>query len=178
MKRKLPLIHQPWFRITAGIILLILLGGAVGGITLTQTVPPQPIQFPHSFHVGSGIPCQYCHAGVAWGPNAGLPTTQKCWGCHQQVEKKSAELDKLAAYAKAGQQIPWVPVAIQPDFVHFNHRPHVAAGVTCETCHGQISKMTVAQPQAGQNMGWCLSCHQKQDPSKWTRLSDCSTCHY
>ncbi len=33
--------------------------------------------------------------------------------------------------------------------------------VTCETCHGDVTQMTVAEPQRGQNMGWCLGCHQK-----------------
>jgi hypothetical protein len=90
----------------------------------------------------------------------------------------SVELQKLAAYVKNGEEIPWVPVFIQPDFVQFNHRPHVASGVECKTCHGDLVKMTVAQPIPRQNMGWCLDCHSKQAPEKWTRLSDCATCHY
>lgn len=178
MKKTLPFWMRPWVRVTAGIFVLILLGGAVSGIYLTQTVPSQPIQFPHNFHVGAGIPCQYCHAGVASGPVAGLPSTGKCWGCHQQIPVTSPELVKLANYAKNNQQIPWVPVFIQPDFVHFNHQPHVQAGVACETCHGQINKETVAKAIPRQNMGWCLECHSKQDRSKWTHLSDCALCHY
>ncbi len=170
--------QRPGLRIIIALVLLILLGGAVGGVYFTQIPPEQPIQFPHSFHVGVGAQCTYCHTTAATGPTAGLPSTAKCWGCHQQVQKKSPELDKLAAFAKAGAEIPWVPVAIQPDFVHFNHRPHVAAGVACETCHGDIASMTVAEPQKGQNMGWCLDCHKKMAPEKWVRLSDCATCHY
>lgn len=171
---------RPWVRVTAGLVVLILLGGAVGGIAMSQIPPQQPIQFPHSFHVGTGIPCQYCHPGVAWGATAGLPTASKCWGCHQQVEKTktSPELQKLVKYVQTGQEIPWVPVFIQPDFVHFNHRPHLAAGVKCETCHGDLSKETVAQRIPRQNMGWCLDCHSKQKPEKWARLSDCVLCHY
>jgi hypothetical protein len=180
MKKNIPWWLLPWVRVTAGLIVLILLGGAVGGVALSQSTPEQPIQFPHSFHVGTGMDCQYCHPGVAWGPTAGLPTAQKCWGCHQQVAKTatSPELQKLAAYVKNGEEIPWVPVFIQPDFVQFNHRPHVASGVECKTCHGDMVKMTVAQPIPRQNMGWCLDCHSKQAPEKWTRLSDCATCHY
>ena len=55
MNKPLPIWLRPWFRVVAGLIVLILLGGAVGGIYLTQQVPEQPIQFPHSFHVGAGI---------------------------------------------------------------------------------------------------------------------------
>jgi hypothetical protein len=80
-------------------------------------------------------------------------------------------------------------VFIQPDFVFFNHRPHIAAGVNCETCHGEISRMKVAQPRAGQNMGWCLDCHRSRAgevslglplegrEEKLARLTDCATCH-
>ncbi|MRR32217.1 cytochrome C, partial [bacterium] len=101
--------QRPGLRIIIALVLLILLGGAVGGIYFTQIPPEQPIQFPHSFHVGVGAQCTYCHTTAATGPTAGLPSTAKCWGCHQQVQKKSPELDKLAAFAKAGAEIPWVP---------------------------------------------------------------------
>jgi hypothetical protein len=178
MEKKRPWWQRPGITIAIALVLLIVLGGAAGGIYFTQIPPEQPIQFPHNFHVGVGAQCTYCHTGAATGPTAGLPSPEKCWGCHQQVQKQSPELDKLAAFVKAGDSIPWVPVAIQPDHVHFNHRPHVAAGVSCETCHGDLSQMTVAEPQSGQNMGWCLDCHKKMAPEKWVRLSDCATCHY
>ena len=178
MDKVIALTKRPAFRIGVGLVLLVLLAGAGGGLYLTQTPPPQPIQFPHNLHVGIGAQCQYCHPGVAWGPTAGLPSISKCWGCHQQVQKQSPELEKLAAYVSRDEAVPWVPVAIQPDFVHFNHRPHVAAGVACETCHGDLTQMTVAEPQPRQNMGWCLDCHKTMAPENFTRLSDCSICHY
>jgi hypothetical protein len=178
MEKAYEFLKLPITRFAVVLLLLGVLGGAVGGIYMTQIPPEQPIQFPHSLHVGLGAACGYCHPGTAWGAAAGLPTTSKCWGCHQQIQKPSVELDKLAAFAKAGKSIPWVPVAIQPDFVHFTHQPHVAAGLDCSTCHGDISKMKTAQPQPRQNMGWCLGCHQKMRPQEFKRLSDCSTCHY
>lgn len=173
-----PLWQQPGFRIAVGLVLLVILGGAIGGVYFTQIAPDQPIAFPHRTHVGLGVPCLYCHAGAELGPTAGLPSPEKCWGCHQQVQKKSPELDKLAEFVKAGDSIPWVPVAIQPDFVHFAHQPHVTAGVECSSCHGDVTKMTVAEPQKFQNMGWCLDCHKKTAPENFTRLSACETCHY
>ena len=170
--------QKPLFRIGAAVMLVLILGGSAGGLYLTQVPPPQPIQFPHQVHVGLGVPCLYCHPGATSGPVAGLPSSAKCWGCHQQITKKSAELDKLASFVSQAKPIPWVPVAIQPDFVHFNHRPHLTAGLNCENCHGDLSKMITAQPQRGQNMGWCLECHTRMRPQKFTRLSDCVTCHY
>ena len=178
MQKLTALWKRPIFRILLGVFLLLVLAGAVGGIYLTQVPPDQPIQFPHNFHVGVGAPCLYCHPGAASGPVAGLPSSGKCWGCHQQIAKKSPELLKLAGYIERNEPIPWVPVAIQPDFVHFNHQPHITAGVDCKTCHGDLTEMTTAEPQRGQNMGWCLDCHQKMRPQDFTRLGDCATCHY
>jgi len=36
---------------------------------------------------------------------------------------------------------------------------HVNAGVTCQTCHGQIQNMDRVYQFASLNMGWCVSCH-------------------
>jgi hypothetical protein len=179
MKKRRSWLFQPWARIVIGLLLLIVVGGVISAVILSQSVPEQPIRFPHSTHVGLGLQCRYCHPGVDWGETAGLPTTDKCWGCHQQVKKpESTELAKLTSYAENQEQIPWVPVAIQPDFVHFTHAGHIRAGLDCETCHGKLVDMTVAEPQRLQNMGWCLNCHQTLRPDEWSRLSDCSLCHY
>ena len=177
MKSSIPLWQRSSFRIVGALVLLILLGGAVGGIYYTQIPPEQPIPFPHNFHIGIGAQCAYCHTGAATGPTAGLPTTDKC--CHQQIEPRNDNLKLVASYGSEGKQIPWVPVAIQPDFVFFTHQSHINAALTCETCHGDLTQMTVAEPQRGQNMGWCLSCHQKMStPEDFVVLSDCATCHY
>ena len=175
----LQLLKKPLVQLGLVIVGVLLLSGMVGGIYLTQIPPAQPIQFPHSLHVGLGIQCLYCHPGALRGPSPGLPTESKCWGCHQQITVRNSEIDKLAAYVKADQPIQWVPVAILPDFVYFSHRPHIAAGLNCEDCHGEISQMTVAVPQK-MNMGWCLNCHRtrfKNDPVMLTKLTDCVTCH-
>ena len=36
--------------------------------------------------------------------------------------------------------MPWVRIHKVPDYVHFPHVRHVNAGVTCQTCHGQVQK--------------------------------------
>ena len=43
------------------------------------------------------------------------------------------------------QSIPWVRVHNLPDFVYFDHRAHVAAGVTCQKCHGPVESMERVQ---------------------------------
>lgn len=173
------LLKKPLVQISLGIAGLVLLGGFIVGIRQTQLPPPQPIQFPHDQHVSLDIPCLYCHSEALRGDSAGLPTVAMCNGCHQQTKKTNSETDKLAAYVKNSESITWVPVAILPDFVFFSHSPHIAAGINCENCHGEVGKMTVAVPQK-MNMGWCLNCHSmraRKNPVMLTKLTDCVTCH-
>ena len=178
-------LRKPIVKIGLALTGLILLGGAAFGIHQTQVPPPQPIQFPHNKHVSLGIECLFCHPGAIRGRTAGIPSVAMCNSCHQQILKtnsdpvNSPELDKLANYVKDNQPIAWVPVAILPDFVFFSHSEHITAGLNCENCHGEVSKMTTAVPQK-MNMGWCLDCHRtryKNDPATQTKLTDCITCH-
>jgi hypothetical protein len=181
LKRILGAVGQPLGRIGLMIALLSAFSAGVWGIATTQTTPAQPIEFPHKLHLGLGLQCLFCHPGALRGPSPGIPTETKCWGCHQQIPVRGTELPKLAAFVNNRQAIPWVSVAQVPDFVHFTHRPHVAAGLNCETCHGDLSKMTVYENPQIMNMGWCLKCHRqiaKDRPELLVKLTDCSTCHY
>jgi hypothetical protein len=165
------------------ILALIVLSVAVWGISRTQVTPEQPIQFTHERHIAFGIQCLYCHPGAWRGPVAGLPTQTKCWGCHQQlaITQKSEKLQPLVQAVENDKPLQWVPVAIVPDFVHFNHRPHIAAGVNCEDCHGNMANVEVAENPQQLNMGFCLNCHKEHsqgNPELRTKLMDCGTCHY
>ncbi len=173
------LVRNPIFKIGSGIVTLVVIAAIAYGLYLTQISPAQPIQFPHVKHVSMGVQCLYCHPGALRGPSPGLPTESKCYGCHQQVNKSTPEIEKLKAYVKNGQAIAWVPVFILPDFVYYSHRPHIAAGLNCENCHGEIGQETIAEAQK-MNMGWCLNCHRTRyanDPAMLTKLTDCVTCH-
>lgn len=189
---------SPMGRIGVLIGALSLFSLAAFGIYATQQPPEQPIQFPHNIHVGLGVQCIYCHPGALRGASAGLPTQNKCWGCHQQIAKTNTSplLAVLVDYVSNDKPIQWIPVAQVPDFVHFNHRPHIAAGLNCENCHGDMSQMTIAENPQVMNMGWCIDCHKSRtedniqnNPTndsqvsamlheKHTKLTDCGTCHY
>ena len=56
-------LKHPLVLIWIGFSVIVILGGAAYGFTLSQTPPPQPIQFPHNLHVGLGVQCLYCHPG-------------------------------------------------------------------------------------------------------------------
>jgi len=189
---------SPMGRIGALVAVLSIFSLAAYGIYITQQPPVQPIAFRHDIHINLGVQCLYCHPGALRGPSPGLPTQSKCWGCHQQIAKTltSERLAVLVDYVKNNRPIEWIPVAQVPDFVHFTHRPHIAAGLNCENCHGDLSKEEIYQNPQVLNMGWCLNCHKSRtedniqnnpthDPAisamleeKRTKLTDCGTCHY
>ena len=183
IKRIIEWLLSPMGRVGVLIVALSLFSLAAYGIYTTQQPLEQPIDFPHSTHVKLGVQCLYCHPGALRGPSPGLPTINKCWGCHQQIAKTdtSDRLKPMRIRMENGTNFVWRPVAQVPDFVHFTHRPHVAAGLNCENCHGDLSQMDIYENPQVLNMGWCLDCHKEKagdDEEKFIKLTDCGTCHY
>lgn len=81
------------------------------------------------------------------------------------------------------QPIQWTKVHNVPDFVYFDHRPHVAAGVDCQSCHGPVETMERVKQVKDLSMGWCVNCHRASNVNgvagKAVKASiDCSACHY
>ncbi len=85
--------------------------------------------------------------------------------------------------AKTAQPLEWTRVHKLPDFVAFDHRPHVAADVACQNCHGPVERMDRVRQFSSLGMGWCVDCHRESlgeaspDVPVASRL-DCGTCHY
>ncbi len=105
------------------------------------------------------INCVFCHFAANKSPDPGLPAVGTCMGCHTIVGTDRPEIQKLAGYYNKKQPVPWVRVHKVPEYVHFPHMRHVNAGVTCQSCHGQINNMPQVFQYASLNMGWCVSCH-------------------
>jgi hypothetical protein len=55
-----------------------------------------------------------------------------------------------------GKPIAWNRVHALPDYVYFDHSIHVAKGVGCTTCHGQVDEMPLMKQAQPMTMGWCL----------------------
>ena len=150
-------------------------------ITAEREGPVQPIFFSHVIHTGSyQIACQYCHAGARRSSDAGLPSVEKCMGCHKIVAAQgNAQVQKLQGYWDEQQPIPWVRIFKIPEYAQFPHKNHIQAGLVCQTCHGRIEAMEQVHAKTGQNpvndlmnlaampvpgpkltMGWCIECHR------------------
>ena len=159
----------------------------------------QPINFPHNVHVQTyKIDCQYCHADARRSEYAGLPSVTRCMGCHKITAADKPEIKKLAEYAGKGEPVPWVRIFKVPEFTYFPHKPHVRAGVRCQTCHGPVETMTTVGGRTGPRlvndllnltgmrpaappltMGWCIDCHRDQNATRGTKAPlDCVTCHH
>lgn len=139
--------------------------------------PPQPVAFSHNLHDEAEIQCLFCHSNPLRSDVAGIPSVQRCVGCHQVIATDRSDVQTVLGYWEREEPIPWLRVVEMPDYVFFSHQPHVLAGVSCETCHGDVGQMSVARPAVRMDMGWCLSCHYEQPEEKVARLADCMACH-
>ncbi|MGH7717379.1 MAG: cytochrome c3 family protein [Gemmatimonadaceae bacterium] len=189
----------------------VLLSAYSGASTPQDRAPEQPIAFPHPVHVKTlGMNCLYCHYAADKSPDPGLPALGTCTGCHQPgligpqrpaspagPARTSEELAKLFQYASDSIPIPWVRIHKVPDYVQFPHMRHVNAGVTCQSCHGQVQDMGRVYQAESLNMGWCVNCHvngysiaegiraagreptaEQLDVPRLRARYDCSVCHY
>jgi Cytochrome c7 and related cytochrome c len=167
------------WRLLAGVVVIVIMIMLAAAFFLLSSqahaAPEQPIAFNHEVMVQTGIPCLFCHTDAIRSPVAGMPSVEKCMGCHKIIVTNSPEIKKLAGYWKRQEPIPWVRVNQLPRFVYFSHRPHIAAGLNCERCHGDVGHMTVDHPGVTMDMGWCLSCHAQQSNAQ--QLQDCIVCH-
>jgi len=169
-------------------------------IVTAPHAPRQPIFFNHVIHAGSfQIPCQYCHADARRSEYAGLPSVERCLGCHKIIgAQDNPEILKIHDYARRGQPIPWVRIFKLPEFTYFTHRAHVRFGLECQTCHGPIERMRVVGAETGPklsddllrlvgfrpapqplSLGWCIECHREQNATRGSHAPlQCVTCHH
>lgn len=152
-------------------VMVAVLAG-VGGFAFTQISrssyltgryleKQQPVQFSHKHHVGDdGIDCRYCHSTVETTASAGMPPTQTCMNCHSQIWADSPYLEPVRASFRDNKPIEWERVHDLPEYTYFNHSIHVAKGVGCSTCHGQIDNMPAVFQENTLQMEWCIACHR------------------
>jgi len=173
---------------------------ALPGPIYPPDAPAQPILFGHLIHAGAyQIDCQYCHTEARRAEFAGLPSVEKCMGCHKIIGAEgNPEIKKLHGYWERKEPIPWVWIYKVPEFVSFPHNAHVRAEVACQTCHGRIESMMAIPAVRGPNlandalnlvglpvapprlsMGWCVECHREQNRTRGMNAPlDCTACHH
>jgi hypothetical protein len=213
-------VFQPAANLIAKLTLLATAGLLVAGVAWwwiwprmdylrhTQWTVEQPVPFSHQHHVaGLGLDCRFCHTTVESAGNAGMPPTYTCMTCHSQIWTNAALLAPVRQSLANGTPIIWQRINDLPDYVYFNHAIHIAKGVGCASCHGDVEAMPLTEKAASLTMGFCLDCHRNPGPNlrpkdqifntEWHRtkdtpspealmaqyhlggrnLADCSICH-
>ncbi len=147
----------------------------------------------------AGVPaasiCMNCHSVVTASLGALREEEKAAKAEHRDVRPvESPELRKLYDALGLGedlkpdpstetQPIVWTRVHDLPDFAYFDHRPHVAAMVACQSCHGPVETMERVRQEASLTMGWCVKCHRNNSERTESGRPvsaplDCATCHY
>jgi hypothetical protein len=163
----------------------------------------QPIPFRHDIHAGTlGLDCRFCHSSVEQSATAGMPSANTCLTCHSQIWTGANVLEPLRSSVTLDQPVRWSSVHRLPEHAYFHHAVHVAANISCATCHGAVETMSRTVKTETLSMGWCLSCHRRGGENAnaqaetvprmtvaeshplsgapleaTTRLTDCSACH-
>jgi hypothetical protein len=161
------------FRAALGVgALLVALSGATAyayyhsgywdHIGMAQT---QPILFSHRHHAGElHIDCRNCHATVEDAAFAGMPSTHTCLTCHSQIFTDTPMIRPLLESRSGGIPLRWRVVSRLPSHVYFNHSIHLAKGVACFSCHGDVGNMALMEGAQPLTMRWCLDCHRNPGP--------------
>jgi len=135
--------------------------------------PEQPIPYSHKTHLALGLACSTCHTNPGPGNLMTFPATMTCMSCHISVATHKPAIQKLAAFSKSKQAIPWVRVYTVLPGVTWTHRKHLDAGMKCQMCHGQVAQMDrMSETTSVTTMGVCLNCHKEHGAP-----TVCSTCH-
>lgn len=182
------------------LVALLLISLAVGGAVWVYPTasnegyaPEQPIPFSHKIHAGDNkIPCLYCHSSAEKSRHAAIPSSNVCMNCHRVVKTESPYIRKITESFNNGTPIEWVRIHELPDFTYFSHKRHLAKGLACETCHGDVKTMEVIEQSRPLTMGWCIDCHRglttppevlqriypgESSPHGPAAPTNCTTCH-
>lgn len=150
---------------------------------------PQPLEFRHKTHAEkSGVAeCVECHALRDDGEFAGLPTMEKCAGCHaEEIGESAAEATLVSSYIKPGHETPWLVYAQQPTNVWFSHAIHVKrAGLKCAECHGKygesdqvkVYEVNLISGYSRDIWGHSMS-RLRRAPGDGMKMNDCEACHH
>ena len=148
----------------------------------------QPLDFLHKTHAEkSGVAeCSECHSLRDDGSFAGLPSMEKCAGCHsERIGESKAEATLVNDFIKPGHDTPWLVYSRQPANVWFSHAIHVKrAGLSCTECHstyGESDQVRIYQVNRISGYSRDIWGHSmsrlRRAEHEGMKMSDCEDCH-
>ena len=143
---------------------------------------PQPVDFSHKVHADkAGAKCEDCHAFRDDGTFAGIPTLDKCAGCHAApMGTTAAEKNFIDEYVTPRRNRSGWPTRGSRKTCTFSHITHVKrAQLKCVECHGNEGSTDHLRPfeqdrvsgysrdiwrwqgRPGMKMDDCVNCHRR-----------------
>ena len=125
--------------------------------------PKQPIYFSHRVHAGvKQISCRFCHPYVDRSQHAGIPPVGQCFFCHTYIIPQHPQIVSERWHLDTKTPVPWVQIYYIPDYVKFNHQPHVRRQIDCAVCHGDVKEYD-RLVQVDFKMAFCVDCHKQKN---------------
>lgn len=97
---------------------------------------------------------------------------------------KSLEIKKLTSHYETGKSLEWKRIYRLPEYVYFNHSVHIAKGIDCTNCHGNVADIDSMKKMKPITMGRCIDCHRgdyeefhKDLKEKVSGPENCGACH-
>jgi menaquinone reductase, multiheme cytochrome c subunit len=179
--------HRNMIFFTLGVVTALFVGWFVFPRVL-YVKKSQPLDFLHKTHADkSGLSdCSECHTIREDGTFAGLPSTEKCAGCHSdRLGESKAEALLVNDFVKPGQETSWLVYSQQPANVWFSHAIHVKrAKLACSECHssyGESDEVRIYEVNRITGYSRDIWGHSisrlRRAPHDGMKMSDCEACH-
>lgn len=137
-----------------------------------------PLRFNHGQHLALGMDCTACHSNIATSRRSAdnnFPRGVSCDACHgQQHPRPRTEPAKCDLCHTAVDEQNRVTAGLRAPapMLHFNHELHARVGASCESCHGDMSKVRLATTAQLPTEQSCLDCHDG-----FGATQRCGACH-
>lgn len=138
-----------------------------------------PLIFSHAKHLGRGATCATCHPDATTSRSSVdnlIPTEAACRACHA-IDRNIPDKPGTPVAACAGCHPGYTPggvvarIYLTPSPLKFDHAAHNKQ--SCESCHGDMTKVDLATAAQLPTMASCLTCHTNGAEER-----HCTDCHF
>lgn len=148
---------------------LAIAGCSLDWFPADESKPEVRLAFPHAPHMEGGLACVDCHAADKATGGYSRTSLASCTDCHDDEGKEPEK--RIDRFFENGTAKGPFFTALD-DEVIFDHASHEAAGVKCDSCHGDLAKSQSLGLEMAIDMARCMTCHaERRAPN------ECATCH-
>lgn len=153
------------------VLILTIWGGLmIAALSVSAGEKQVELKFSHKLHVvENDLECTTCHETVEeskTGTDNLMPTMETCGNCHD------VESDENCKMCHSDTENPRAVPRVESYSELFSHAKHLAAGMSCISCHREITQLEQPEPYLLPTMTTCMNCHDQRKAS-----TNCNTCH-